>query len=301
MARNPADDDDQAVVQYYLVCLIDILGQRQRLQEWPQLPSDGQPSDELVDALKKTVGTVISYREMFETYFSEFSGPPTSDAFKRLSTEQRKKFLRVKESVISKQQFSDTFVFYTPVMNNYGDISGSALHRLLSAAATVMIVGLASNAPIRGAISVGAGMEIEPGNFYGPALATAHALESKVAGYPRVVLSQEAVDLTFRESGFSLDPEIEFVSSAYQVQHIRPLVHKDTDDQSIVDFMGEELYSGVSTEPEVVSAVGKAYRFACSELSRYKAQSNEKLAQRYSRLVHYMESRLYIWGIEKEA
>ena len=152
----------------------------------------------------------------------------------------------------------------------------------------------------RGAISVGAGVEIEPGNFYGPALATAHALESEIAGYPRVVLSQETVDLVFRDSGFSLDPEIEFVSSAYQVQHIRPLVHKDMDDQMIVDFMGEELYSGVSTEPDVISAVGKAYHFAYSELSRYKAESNEKLAERYSRLVQYMEPRLSLWGIAKE-
>jgi hypothetical protein len=291
-------ENTQPYIGYYFVCLMDILGQKQRLKDWSRLPSDGQITDDLIQALKKTVGTVLSYRQLYEDYFAPFGGDPdASVALDRLRPEQREKFLRIRECSLSTQQFSDTFVFYTPVTNRHGDMSGACFFQMLTSAAMAVLCGLAGKAPIRGAVTVGAGMEISPGNFYGPALAEAHQLESEVAGYPRVVLSQSAVDFARSTRGFSGDPEIEAVSAAYHEQHIRPLLCTDTDGQVIVDFMGQEVYSKVSEEPEIVDAAASAYRFVKSELARFQSASDTMLADRYGRLLEYMQARLTIWGI----
>lgn len=195
MADNPPTNATQPHIRYYVMCLIDILGQKKHLQRWAMLPSDGKPSDEFVEALKRTVGTVLSFREMFEGFFSRFGRPPQQAAMlDRLPLTQQEQFMRIRESrPLPTQQFSDTFVFYAPLTNSHGDVSGATFFQMLTAAASAVLYGLATKAPIRGAITVGAGMEISAGNFYGPALAEAHSLESEVAEYPRVVLSEEAV------------------------------------------------------------------------------------------------------------
>lgn len=297
MAHEVRHEEGGAQLGYYVVCLLDILGQKERLKEWARLPPDGQVNESLIQALKETVGKVLSYRDFFEQFFSQFGkDPEPTPAFAGLSEAHRKKFLRVRDCEVSTQQFSDTFLFYSPVINRYGDISGAALHRTLTAAAATLLVGLAAKAPIRGAITVGAGMEIESGNFYGPALAEAHQLESEIAQYPRVVLSQAADEFAHRTSDFSHDEEIELVSAAYQEQHIMTLLTEDTDQQVIVDFMGREVHSTVSHEPEMVKAASGAYRFVRAEARRFATEGDEKHAERYGRLLEYMESRLPIWA-----
>ncbi len=151
--------------------------------------------------------------------------------------------------------------------------------------------------PSRGGIAVGTGTEIAPGNFYGPALATAHHMESRCADYPRVVLSQEAVEFAYRQSGFSDDPEIERLL----VEHHRSppgLLCTDSDGMTIVDFMGQEIQAIVSAIPNLAGMGSKAYRFAHAEAARFEEAGDIRQARRYNQLLHYMRQRLSIWGIE---
>jgi hypothetical protein len=299
--RYPPTNATQPHIRYYVVCLIDILGQKKHLQRWARLPTDGKTSDEFNEAIENTVGTVLRLSGMFEGFFSEFGQPPQQAVLDRLPLPQWEPFMRIREcGPLTTQQFSDTFVFYAPLTNSHGDLSGATFFQMLTAAASAVLYGLATKAPIRGAITVGAGMEIRPGNFYGPALAVVHSLESEVAEYPRVVLSEEAVRFAHRKSGFSHDDVIEHIIAAYHEKHIRPLLIEDTDQQVIVDFMGHEFHSGVSDKPVIVNYASRAYRFARAEAARFEADGSDKLAKRYSRLLDYMEPRLSLWGIAAE-
>jgi hypothetical protein len=47
--------------------------------------------------------------------------------------------------------------------------------------------------PIRGGIELGLAMDIDNDDIYGPALARAYTLESKVAQYPRIVIGEELI------------------------------------------------------------------------------------------------------------
>ncbi len=294
-------DNREYVIQSYIVCIIDLWGQSQRLIGWETLPRDGRPTPEIIKAFGDTVGAVRNFREMFEHFFERFSIINLTDQeLGRLAPEQREQFLRMREAVRTTQQFSDTFVFYAPVDNSFGDRTGAALYSVLGAAAIGLLAGLAGEVPSRGAITVGTGTEIDPGNFYGPALVMAHEMESQIAEYPRVVLSQEAVEFAHRKSGFSRDAEIERLL----VQHHQSppaLLCTDSDGMTIVDFMGEEIQSVVSAIPELAEMGSQAYRFARSEAARFESEGNTKLARRYNQLLHYMRPRLSIWGIDPNA
>src|SRR5450759_942082 len=202
--------DRSYVLQYYVVCLIDVLGQSERLKGWEHLPLDGQPSDQLVSAFAKTAVRVKEFGEMFSEHFRRRSPRvPSESLVRHLSAEQLVQWARMKEAKLVSRQFSDTFLFYSPVINSRGDVTAAALDPMLLAAALALLTGLAKETPARGAIVVGAGTEIAEGELYGPVLAAADRIEKKIAGYPRVIVSPEAVQLANRESGFSSDPDIE--------------------------------------------------------------------------------------------
>jgi len=289
-------------IRYYVVCLLDVLGQAQSLQGWARLPTDGQPTEEFIESLKKTVGTILGLRDLFNDFFAAFEQSPLpTEKLSQLSTEQRKKFERItKCTPLHTQQFADTFVFYAPIVNEHGDISGPTVFQILTAAAMAILVGLAAKAPVRGAITVGPGTEIAPGNFFGPALVEVHQLESEVAEYPRIVLSQAAARFVGFTNGFSKDADLERVSALYHPK-LRELLCPDSDDRLIIDFMGEAIQSVASEIRQYANAALDAYRVVSAEAARFEAAGDEKLASRYRRLLAYMEPRLPIWGIRKEA
>jgi hypothetical protein len=281
----------------YIVCLLDILGQGEELDRWAALPKHGELTEPLRQALKKTLGRVLGTRDLFQTYFGEFQNRVVpEEEIAGLTPTQREQFERVREARLSVQQFSDTIVFYAPVTNNAGDVGGTVLFEMLTAAAMGVICGLAVASPIRGAITVGALAEITGGDFYGPALAEAHRLESKTAKYPRVVLSEEAQALINRTGGFSEDAVIEDLSRRYHAG-LGKLVHVDSDGQSMVDFMGEVVQATSVNVAGFQSIVGDAYAFACSQREHWAGLPCDELSSRYDRLLTYMRSRLSLWGM----
>ena len=64
-------NEDDLVLAYYIVCLIDILGQKGKLASWSELPKNSTLPPSLIDAMKKTVGAVLRFQKTFETFFHE--------------------------------------------------------------------------------------------------------------------------------------------------------------------------------------------------------------------------------------
>jgi hypothetical protein len=289
--------DDVTFFGYHVVCLIDVLGQNQKLARWATLPDDGRLSSEFIQDLKQTAGTVLAFRDGFINFFYQLDQCTMPGAFAALPTEQQARYARFKECRVRVERLSDTFVFSSLIPNIYGDASISPLYRLLSACCMAMMWSLAAKAPVRGSITVGAGAELEDGSFYGPALAEAHYLESKVAGYPRVVVSPTVLAFLAEGQVYSTDPQI--VKVMEQVARIcRAFICQDTDGRWIVDFLGKGMRELHSPDTAMADWVKMAYDFVCSELARFRAIGDSKLAERYGQLQEYIESRLPVWGIQ---
>lgn len=287
-------------IGYYVVCLLDVLGQSEKLKEWSCLPPDGTLPPQAEEAIRQTVDTVRNLRRQFRNFFAQFEKCTISDEdWKRATLAEKVAYKRYKACTLEIMTFSDTLVFYAAMRNDSGDISPLPLNRMLKACATMMIVKLAERIPLRGAVTIGTGLEMGDKDFYGPALAEAHWLESKCAGYPRVLVSKKVVDFTQVQGGFSQDPRVD-VNQAKMNRQSAELVCKDKDEQYIVDFLGKAMSSFVmatSSANQVKERVIALHQFASEELDRFKRLADKKHEERYSRLLQYIESRLPNWGI----
>jgi hypothetical protein len=291
-------DDDVVWAGPHVVCLLDLVGQQTKLAGWEDLSRSGLTSETVV-ALKHTVGTVLGFKDMFQNYFQVTARSYIpADWIESLPQDIRAAYTRLKDCPLNTQQFGDTFLFYSRIPNSQGDVSMGASFQLLLACCWAMIVSLASKVPFRGAISVGAGIEIAEATIYGPVLADAHHIEQHVAGQPRIVVSQKSVRFFRGNTGFSENSHVDaFMKN--MAARCRSLLCHDTDGQVIVDFLGQGVLDVLNgAKPDLVSGVEKAYRFARSEAARFRQAGDDKLSARYTALVEYMKSRLPIWGLK---
>jgi len=288
--------DDLTFFGYHVACLIDVLGQKDQLAKWRELPDGGQTTPEFIQALKRTAGTVLGFRDHYLTFFDQFEQPTTPNGFAPLSKDHLKKYQRAKECRVRVERFADTFVFSSQIANAYGDASTVPTYRILAACSMAMVVSLAARVPVRGAITVGMGAVLEDGSFYGPALAEAHSLESEVAAYPRVVVSPTVLEFLAGGGAYSQDPVVANIMGLF-VNLCDSFICQDTDGYWIVDFLGEGTRRILSPDADVVRL---AYNFVRLEEKRFRDNKEREMEDRYHLLHEYIESRLPLWGIPME-
>jgi hypothetical protein len=172
-------------VGYHVVCLIDLLGQKDKLANWDKIPAGRLPPKDFTRALSDTAGVVLKFKEKFLHYFSDpaWNRLPAMDFLPEAKKLDFADFCeRCNEADVCVQQFSDTFVFYARMLTSHEDVTSGAFLKMTTACCSAMVESLAEGVPLRGALCIGPGVELAKHNFYGPALAEAHHLESKVAG-----------------------------------------------------------------------------------------------------------------------
>lgn len=298
MATNNqnSDPNSQISVEYYVVCVIDLLGQSETLKHWARLPTNKAEEEKFLLAMKRSLGVIAWFKTTFMDFFDAFERTQISPAeLAKLSPQQREIFERCRDCSLSITQFSDTFVFHAPLRNQVGDVSSTPIYRMMSAAAMAMITSLAGRTALRGAITIGLGVELDDCGFYGPALAEAHHIESRLAGYPRIIVADRVKQFVMEEQSISRDSETNKIM-LQMTKAIRPMLHTDVDGYATVDFLGEFFHSlGWASEEGTRSAVFEANKYVEEELARFQEAGNDKLANRYRQLHTYMRERIHLW------
>jgi len=293
-----SQSEDTTYLAYYVVCLIDVLGQKQKLAAWPELPVSEGDMSKLMGSMKETLGTVVTLREMFLSFFQEAAKCINPDLVSALSEQDRERYERFADCNVGVQWFSDTFVFFSAIPNQYGDIRVGPLYRILIAACMAMVVSLAGKVPLRGAITIGPGVEIDQ-TFYGPALSEAYHLESEVAKHPRILVSDEVLAFLRGAQHFSKDSK---VSAA--TQRLAAASHgyicQDVDGCWMVDFLGESARELFTKHEKGYEAARAARSFVQAEAERFRETGPSKLALRYHLVQQYVESRLDNWDLEED-
>lgn len=296
--KEPLPQDEEPIVfGNHVVCLLDVLGQADELKKWQNLPAIATP--ELLEALRNTAGAVLCYRDNFERQFRELETKRRLKEYSELPPEQQKQYDRVMGSHTHVERFSDSFVFSCLLQNDHRDTVVTAIYHALVTCCCTMLLSLAGKKPIRGAVSVGAGAILPDSSFYGPALADVHQLESKVAGYPRIVISKELFRNLAPRSQFSSDRLVHRCMTTLSTT-CRSLVFEDVDGVLTLDFIGEGIQAIWSLDHNVLDMLRPAFAFVKSEAIRFRSERNAKLALRYYLLQQYMESRLPLWNIQPE-
>ena len=145
--------------------------------------------------------------------------------------------------------------------------------------------GLARGYPIRGAIDVAWGTEVRVGEFYGAAVSNAYDLESKVAQYPRIVVSNETVNFLevnslnpAEDSASVINRELAKLCIAFLAQ--------DKDGYRIINYLGGAFREAVLNST-FLETYEPAANFVAKSLAEARKNQDTKLTPRYEWLLEY--------------
>lgn len=287
-----AGTSEMAMFGPHVVALIDFLGQSGQLAKWDFVPSNVGEVGEWVKAVRESMGRVLTWREEFDkrfgqyqklldTYEQDFSAPAPP--------EKLKQFHEFRQTTLHHQHFSDTLIFYSPLQNEHGYWQVSNVVGFLVVCGTLFLGSLTTRTPLRGAIEVGMLSRFPTGDPYGPGLAKAHHLESKVADYPRIVVGPTLLSYL---NAIERDPDQDPPARANRAVAMQCRQHlaQDTDGCWIVDYLNDTFATAGGNPTGWRKLQADAFAFVQAELARFKNERNDKLGQRYGRLLAYFRA-----------
>jgi hypothetical protein len=285
---DTTNSEPKYVVRWYVVGLVDILGQGERLRD---LDSCETP-ESAAQVLRETAHTVEKMREAyFDTFRPRAEGPtPFADT---LGPEERAAYLSLTTGELLAQTFSDLFLFAVAVdKSHHYCTSMNAIHRMLFWLAGHMLLSVAGGRPLRGAVEIGRAVRLSTGEVYGSPLARAHTLESRVAIYPRILIG-ENFQRFLRDMG-SLNATGKDAEITRRIAGLcAAMCCKDSDNLMILDYLGEVFMRQVP-HLRPMGLAKTAYEFAVESEKRF--QADEKIREKYKRLLEYMTPRIERWG-----
>jgi len=283
--------------QQYIVVLIDILGQKNKLLTLDRFPETEEDIKIISQTLHDTAGYIDFIRHTFEDYFSVKKQDTGLLNHLKPKDRQTAEIIRGTQDDIPIRYFSDSIIW--EILVDGSDEHCKTMREVFEtiyALCGTFLIALIKEQPFRGAIDFGYGVRIGDQNeMYGSALVKAHLLENEIANYPRVVIGNSLWQyLTVIESGTS---DTVFAKAARNfASNAKSLIALDNDNIKIIDIIGEGAKSvtgGITKE-----LVNMAYDSLLKLQSRYAGQetsTNIKLMTRYSLLKTYFESKLPIW------
>lgn len=297
MARKKGKKPD-IVVSNHVVAFVDLLGQQERLRTFGILPGidDQEVLEAFGETLQATYEAVRFMRHTFADYFAYFSKRKVDTS--QLTKEQRSSFGKMKSNPIQFQGFSDSMIVYlslTTTETNKLPMRG--VYGVLGAAGITSLVCLARGHPLRGGIDIGWAAEVSKREIYGSALARAHALESRIAQYPRVVVGEELrryLELTRDQEASDIISQ----AARMAAQTCLGLLAEDHDGQLFLDYLGEGFKSSVPDADLAAQLFHEAYDHVKRQCEKSKKEKNTNLAFRYALLEKYFDSRAHLWVAE---
>ncbi len=278
----------------YLVALVDVQGQREELNRW-QLGWDANKPEEWVPCVDRTYRRVQVVRRTYD-WFAQRLREQRADLYKR---EEYARFpLGFNADAPIQFSFSDTTVLaarFSTDRSKAGTIVAQLLgcFELCSSLAQTFVLLLSQHIVLRGGIELGACIQIGKTEVYGPALHSAHELESKYAHSPRFVIGPNFVDLLDRcESMTSVGYEVEtaraiarlvrswIVPAPSQGPHEHPclfMLDCVRVSRGLAKQNGDE-----ATMDEILKRVQD---FALNERDRFSREGRTVLAEKYSSLL----------------
>ncbi len=293
MAEPAKPINNEMKIVNYCVSFIDVLGQRDALQGegWlPHFQSDEERSN-FIKRLKESVGVILSLQQQAESMIRPLIEPNPNSLFrKELSPEQQKIWDEMNKTRITTQRWSDGIVSYVSLGDSEIKCPINGLFGVFILAGSLCFLGLASRHPIRGAIDGAWAIELRKEEIYGAAVARAYELESEIASYPRIVVSQRIVDL-LQDHIAAPETDLFTQNNRAMAESCLNKIIKDTDGHWILHYLGDDFRKQITQEAHV-ELYKRAHEYISNQLHTHYASKNTKLAFRYSHLMSYFDAHL---------
>jgi len=297
--------------QNYIVTLIDILGQKNILDEHRFLTetTEGRAlletkggQDKFKEIQEATYDRVLELRSNFEYALRVFS--ESVQNIPKVTPEERS-IIEDLAKPIPYQFFSDTIIVYAPLVSENELKMRYRIASIISACTNIMLVSFARGTFFRGGIEIGAGTEFPNGEgIYGLVLNDAYYLEHKIAGYPRIVVGnklRELIQCKERKPVYSkfchdVNDRLDKLCNS--------LITKDKDGRFIIDFLGKTCADmAIKNFPKqskdyigrALICIGDQY----TKFSNDNSENGKKISSRFELLKNYYFERLDNWGLQQ--
>lgn len=277
---------------YFVVALVDVLGQKDAFAGMPEFPSTEEDRIKLTEIHHQTAGFLEDLRSFITRTFEKLaSGTGVVDT---LPEPQKSEFIRLRQTTVKINSFSDTIVAFANISGDSKSTTGiNSIYAIIATLTGALLRSLEKKHVIRGAIDIGLATEHFDGEVYGPGLIRAYVGEKDHARYPRIVIGNELMKYlgaATREPENTIEGRVHRMLAARSLE----LITKDAANQHFLDFLGAGVRD-LAKETPIQKLVPKISDFVKSELQRFKDCGNAELVARYELLDAYVESRKALW------
>ncbi|MBE0546870.1 MAG: hypothetical protein IH627_04250 [Rubrivivax sp.] len=277
-------------VGHYAAAFIDLLGQRAALRGQNLLPivQTEEEKQRLLSTLKASVGSLAVLQQRAAKMMGASNPDPNSDLRATLSPSEQTEWDEMMRATITTQRWSDGLLLFTSIAEELVKCPLNGIFRMLALTGALCFMGLASKQPLRGAVEVAWGVELQPGELYGAAVARAYELESEVADYPRIVVGPYLVHYLELHSKNTSEERHAKVNRAL-ASLCQDMLVLDADGHWILHYLGPAFRTAI-TESSHDQLYSLASAFVDSQLLEHQRTQNTKLAFRYVHLEQYFEA-----------
>jgi hypothetical protein len=248
---------------------------------------------EAYDAFRNKILRSLEAVQFIQHNFSNFidsSNDWHQSEIEGISKDVGEKVQKYRITGIRSQRFSDGLVLFFPLRED-GHYPLGSTYSALCACASMMLCGLDRGFPFRAGIAIGAGCSLNSSDIYGPALAEAYRLESKVAVYPRVVLSDSILEwLDSFENKSYASAEDQRVAYAMKEKCKEMLMH-DEDNALALDYLKESTLVSLGGETNVAKPISGMKLFVNEMIKKFSSEENPQILDKYKYVARYINSR----------
>lgn len=293
-------NNKEKTYNYYLVSLVDILGQKSAFDKVPCIPKTDNEINELKLALKKTIVFIKRFREGFEGFFNEFSRDRTEEL--NIPEDKKDIFKEISRKDIKYQYFSDLFIAYISLKTDTHFCAAlNGIYGVLAATASSFLFSLFRDHTIRGGIEIDCALEMEYKDnkeIYGPVLNKAYLLESEKAQYPRILIGKELLRFLNIQAN-NPDNTIYGEVSRIKARSCLDMIYEDRDGLFSLDYLSKPFLDQLKlTLPITIdnttitydALISKCRSFLLSQREKHR-YDNDKLFLNYSIVLDHFERR----------
>lgn len=265
---------EKIAVEQYVCSLIDILGQKEKLNEINDIDFK-HDVHKVKEILKKTYGAVVYFRDNMNDSVNFVNQIKNNHSINTGFT----------SNPIQIKSFSDLISSYVSLRDDKNELQFEGIFFLMFAHCEVFLKMLAKGIPLRGGIDIGIGLKIEKNELYGTALLNPYLLESNVAKSIRIVVGRELSSYIIKisegtiESNQSLDYNIKYAKLC------KKIIIQDSDGEYILDYLSSEI-----KEMENFEEISKkAKNFLENTQNALKIKHKHDVAKKYREAIKYFE------------
>ncbi len=262
-------------IENYVVCLVDILGQKNKLTQLNSL-NIKDDREQVLKLLRDTYGKIKKFHQHMYGAISWLDGITRLD-----KDEFDSKRIQI-------SSFSDLIASYISLRDDEYKVSFKGLYYLLFGNGLVFLQMLSEKSALRGGIDLGIGIEYNDNGsnkLYGSALSNPYHIESNIAINPRIVIGKtlyEYIKSTSDEET-TADPlghNIHFAKKCMEI------IKKDLDGEYILDYLSEPFQKMENFDYHHK----QAQKFIDEELFKFQSMKQDKEVKKYEYIISYFKS-----------